>query len=229
MGRLIAFIGGVLVYLCVGAVLSVCVFLSVGWVKGYLNQEKITGLIAVIRGELSHATARHDEAIAATQQKSASFEELDQRRTTFTRHLELREQAVQNAIDQIAGERERLLKEKKSFEMLVSDYRKQIKDADEGREKKGYEDVRLIWENIKPKLAKELILKMIDADEKDEVVGILASMPIPKQAKIVSEFKSEDEQKKLDDILRRIREGGVAVTPSAAVAPEATIDASARP
>ena len=26
--------------------------------------------------------------------------------------------------------------------MLVSDYRKQIKDADEGREKKGYEDVR---------------------------------------------------------------------------------------
>ena len=87
----------------------------------------------------------------------------------------------------------------------------------------------LIWENIKPKLAKELILKMIDADEKEEVVGIFASMPIPKQAKIVSEFKTEDEQKKLDDILRRIREGGVAVTPTGALVPDNSTADKARP
>jgi hypothetical protein len=229
MGRLFSFVGGSLVYLCIGTVLSVCVFFSVAWVKGYLDREKISGLLAVIRGELSPATAKKDEPTAETQPKNLSFEELDQRRTTYTRHLELREQGLQNALDQLAGERERLLKEKKSFEMLVSDYRKQIKDADEGREKKGYEDVRLIWENIKPKQAKELILKMIDADKKDEVVGIFASMPIPKQAKIVSEFKTEDEQKKLDDILRMILEGGVAVTPAAPVAPDPAAAGNARP
>jgi len=171
----------------------------------------------------------NDEATTESQPKTLSFEELDQRRTTYTRNLELREQAVQNEKDQLAGERERLLRERKSLEMLVSDYRKQIKDADEGRVKKGYEDVRLIWENIKPKLAKELILKMIDADEKEEVVGIFASMPIPKQAKIVSEFKTEDEQKKLDDILRRIREGGVAVTPTGALVPDNSTADKARP
>jgi hypothetical protein len=220
MGRIVSFIAVCLLYLCVGTVLSVCVFFSVAWVKGYLDQDKIAGLIAVIRGELSPAMTKQDDTSVETQPKSLSFEELDQRRTTYTRHLELREQGLQNALDQLAGERERLLKEKKSFEMLVSDYRKQIKDADEGRVKKGYEDVRLIWENIKPKLAKELILKMIDADEKDEVVGIFASMPIPKQAKIVSEFKTEDEQKKLDDILRRIREGAVGVTPTGALPPD---------
>jgi hypothetical protein len=229
MSRLISFVGGCLVYLCIGTVLSVCVFFFMAWVKGYLDREKIAGLLAVIRGELSSATAKKDEPTAESQPKTLSFEELDQRRTTYTRHLELREQGLQNALAQLAGERERLLKEKKSFEMLVSDYRKQIKDADEGREKKGYEDVRLIWENIKPKQAKELILKMIDADEKDEVVGIFASMPIPKQAKIVSEFKTEDEQKKLDDILRRIREGGVTVTPSAPLSPDPAAAANARP
>jgi hypothetical protein len=229
MGRLVSFIAAFLVYLCVGTVLSVCVFVSVAWVKGYLDRDKIAGLIAVIRGELSHTMPNKGEEIVEAQPKSLSFEELDQRRTTYTRHLELREQGLQNALDQLAGERERLLREKKTFEMLVSDYRKQIKDADEGRVKKGYEDVRLIWENIKPKLAKELILKMIDADEKDEVVGIFASMPIPKQAKIVSEFKTEDEQKKLDDILRRIREGGVGVTPTGALTPDASASTNPRP
>ncbi len=229
MGRLFSFVGGCLMYLCIGTILSVFVFFSVAWVKGYLNSEKVAGVIAVLRGDISPATAKKDDATSEPQPKTLSFEELDQRRTTFTRHLELREQAVQNAIDQLTGERERLLKEKKSFEMLVSDYRKQIKDADAGRAKKGYEDVRLIWENIKPKLAKELILKMIDADEKQEVVGIFASMPIPKQAKIVSEFKSEDEQKKLDEILRMIREGAAAVTPTGALVPDNSTADKARP
>ncbi len=229
MGRLISFVGGCLMYLCIGTILSVCVFFSVAWVKGYLNSEKVAGVIAVLRGDISPAPATKADATSEPQSKTLSFEELDQRRTTFTRHLELREQAVQNAIDQLTGERERLLKEKKSFEMLVSDYRKQIKDADEGRAKKGYEDVRLIWENIKPKLAKELILKMIDADEKHEVVGIFASMPIPKQAKIVSEFKTEDEQKKLDEILRMIREGAAAVSPAGAIVPDNATAEKARP
>ncbi len=229
MGRLISFLGGCLMYLCVGTILSVCVFFAVAWVKGFLNPEKVANLIAVIRGELSPATNNKANAPTESQPKALSFEELDQRRTTYTRNLELREQAVQNEKDQLAGERERLLRERKSLEMLVSDYRKQIKDANEGREKKGYEDVRLIWENIKPKLAKELILKMIDADEKEEVVGIFASMPIPKQAKIVSEFKTEDEQKKLDDILRRIREGEVPATPTGALVPDNSTADKARP
>ena len=107
----------------------------------------------------------------------------------------------------------KLLKEKKTFELLVAEYRKQIADAEAGQVKKGQEDVRLIWENIKPKLAKELILKMIDADEKEQVVVILSAMPINKQSKIVSEFKSEDEQKKLDEIMRLIRQGPTKIAP----------------
>jgi hypothetical protein len=229
MGRLVSFLGGCLVYLCVGTILSVCVFFAVAWVKGYLNREKVAGLIAVMRGEISPTTATKDNMNTEYQPKALSFEELDQRRTTFTRHLELREQAVQNSKDQISGEQDRLLKEKKSFEMLVSDYRKQIKDADEGRVKKGYEDVRLIWENIKPKQAKELILKMIDADEKDEVVAIFSSMPVPKQGKIVQEFKEEEEVKKLDDILRRIREGGTGGTPNRSLAPDNPAADNTRP
>ena len=71
----------------------------------------------------------------------------------------------------------------------------------------GHENVRSIWENIKPKQAKEQILKMIEADEIKDVVTIFSAIPITKRAKIVAEFKSPEETKKLDDILRLIREG----------------------
>ena len=43
MGRLISFIGGCLMYLCIGTILSVSVFFAVAWVKGYLNREKVAG------------------------------------------------------------------------------------------------------------------------------------------------------------------------------------------
>ncbi len=65
----------------------------------------------------------------------------------------------------------------------------------------------MIWENIKPKQAKEQILKMLDNQEMNEVVTILSGMPIGKRAKIVGEFKTPEETEKLDEILRLIRCG----------------------
>ena len=55
--------------------------------------------------------------------------------------------------------------------------------------------MQLIWENIKPKQAKEQILQMIDSNEQDAVVAILTKMSISKQAKIIGEFKTPEESK----------------------------------
>ena len=71
----------------------------------------------------------------------------------------------------------------------------------------GRENVRTIWENIKPKQAKEQIMEMIDKQEMNEVVTIFVAMPIAKRAKIVSEFKTAEELQKLDEIMRLIRQG----------------------
>jgi hypothetical protein len=220
MGRILSALGGLIAYFCVGTILALVIIAGYAASQGYLDKQKVADMLAVARGATLSSAA---EKAADTKPKPAqmmSIEELDQRRTTMTRHLELREQSVQNALAQIASEREKLLKERQTFDMLVAAFRKEKEDTESQELAKGQEDTRAILENLKPKQAKELILRMIAADEKEEVVAILSAMPISKQVKIIGEFKTEDEQKKIDDILRLLRQGNGDAPPTSS--PDAT-------
>ena len=207
MGRLLSGLGSLIAYLCVGTVIAVLIIIGYAVSKGFLDKEKLNDMLLIARGATLSSVADKAAAVPAQAVQMLSVEERDQRSTTFTRHLELREQAVQNALEQISSEREKLLKDRQTFDLLVAAFRKEKETVENSQEAKGQEDARAILENIKPKLAKDLILKMIAADEKDEVVAILSGMPIGKQTKIVQEFKTDEEQRKLDDILRRVRQG----------------------
>ena len=95
------------------------------------------------------------------------------------------------------GEYDRL---KKGFEEFLTDKKNKVVLA-------GRENIQLIWENIKPKQAKEEILQMIESGEQNEVVAIMSGISIAKRARIIGEFKTEEESKKLAEILRLIRQG----------------------
>jgi hypothetical protein len=198
-------LGGLIAYLCVGTILAQVIIVGYAVARGHLDKQKLASILAVVRGATLSPGEQKPPEQPAKPTNMLSVEERDQRQTTLTRHLELREQAVKNAQEQIATERDKLLKERQTFDMLVIDFRKQKEEAENRNQARGEEDARAILENIKPKLAKDLILKMVEADEKDEVVAILSAMPITKQKKIIEQFR-EDELPKLDDIMRRIRE-----------------------
>jgi hypothetical protein len=224
MGRMLSMLGGLIAYFCVGTILAQLIIAGYAASQGFLDKQKMSDMLAVARGAKLASAA--DKA-ADSKPKSAqmmSIEEIDQRRTTMTRHLELREQSVQNYLAQIASEREKLLKERQTFDMLVAAFRKEKETTQNQELAKGQEDTRAILENLKPKQAKELILRMIAADEKEDVVAMLSAMPITRQVKIIGEFKTEDEQKKIDDILRLLRQGNGDAAPAALpdVAPAST-------
>ncbi|HJS07892.1 MAG TPA: hypothetical protein VJ809_09535 [Pirellulales bacterium] len=214
MGRMFSAFAGLVAYFCVGTILAQLIIAGYAASQGYLDKQKVSDMLALARGAKLASAADKTADAKAKPAQMMSIEELDQRRTTMTRHLELREQSVQNALAQIATEREKLLKERQTFDMLVADFRK-LKEATESQQlAKGQEDTRAILENLKPKQAKDLILRMIAADEKEEVVAMLSAMPISKQVKIIGEFKLEDEQRKIDDILRLLRQGNGDTTPA---------------
>jgi len=198
-------LGGLFVYLCIGTMLAQLIIVGYAVSRGHLDKQKLTDMLAVARGASLSSGEEASKDKAATSNSYESIEEMDQQRTTLTRHLELREQAVRNALEQIASERDKLLKERQTYDMLVAAFRKEKEETVDRNLKKGEEDVRLIWENTKPKFAKDLILGMIAADQKDAVVAIFSAMPVGKQAKIAMEFKDPDENKKLQEILEMIQ------------------------
>ena len=123
------------------------------------------------------------------------------------RDLELREQALDSGLQQIRAEQQKLADDKESYDRLRTAFDNQLKELNDGSQATGRENIRLIWENIKPKQAKEQILQMVQAGQQNDVVAIMSAMPISKRAKIIGEFKSEEESKKLQEILDLIRRG----------------------
>ncbi len=211
MGRLLRMLTAALVYLCVATVLTECLLVGYALTKGFLDKEKLTKMLAVAQGidaASTEATATSTDIIKpAETTEQPSVEEIETRRALQSRDLELREQALHTTADQLRSEQRKLADEKQNYDRLKTTFEKQLAELHTGAQATGRENIRLIWENIRPKQAKEQMLQMIAAGEQADVVAILSAMPIAKRAKIIGEFKTDEEAKKLEEILRLIREG----------------------
>lgn len=210
MGRLLGMLSAAFTYFCISTVLTLCLLLGYAFSKGFLEKDKVTKMIAVAQGIESPTVAGGNPADAikpSETQEQPSLEDIEKRRAVQVRNLELREQALQAGIERVKFEERKLSDEKEQYDQITNAFQKQLDELHSGALATGRENIRLIWENIKPKQAKEQILQMMQANEQDDVVAILSAMPIGKRAKIIGEFKTDDESKKLEVILDLIRRG----------------------
>jgi hypothetical protein len=209
MGRLLGKMTALFAYFCVATVIAQASAVAYLCATCRLDNEKVARLVDTLRGlepKPKPEEKKHDlEDPSLTEQPSLG--EREAARDLATRNLELREQAVKSGIDRVLYEKNALSEEKRRYEVIKSKFEEQLAAVREGALSTGRESVRLIWENIKPKQAKEQMLKMLDDNELNEVVTILTAMPIAKRAKIVSEFKTPEEADKLDKILNQILDG----------------------
>jgi dGTP triphosphohydrolase len=139
--------------------------------------------------------------------EQVSYEQIRETRAVKVRHLELREQALGQGLLQLGSEQRKLAEETKRQEQIVESFRQELADLQQGAAATGLENARLKLESLKPRQAKEQLVAMLDNDELDDVVTLLAGMTDSKAAKIMAEFKLEGEGEQLYEILRRIREG----------------------
>jgi hypothetical protein len=217
MGRLLGMLSAAVVYLCVATVITLVVMLGYAYTKGFIDKDKLNKMAAVAQGidtnptaptpPINAAGASAEIVKQADTHEQPSLDELEMRRAIQTRHLELREQAVQTQMEQLRADQSKLTDDKQTYDRQKAAFEKQLAALHDGAQAAGRDNIRIIWESIKPKQAKDQIIQMIDAREQDDVVAILTAMPVTKRAKIIGEFKSDEETKKLDDILDLIRQG----------------------
>jgi hypothetical protein len=209
MGRLISKLTHLIAYVCVATIvaqLSGIVYLRA---TGKLDNARLAKIADAVRGVEPTPPAAAPPAVAGdpSLQEEPSLAQRDEANDLAARNLELREQAVKTALDRVLYEKNTLVLEKDRYELIKRTFEEQLAALREGALSTGRESVRLIWENVKPKQAKEQILMMLEGRETNEVITILTAMPISKRAKIISEFKTQEETSKLDEILHLILEG----------------------
>ena len=205
--RMIRFLGALLAYFCIATVLAGVIGVSIGWSTGQLDQTKLARMAAVLEGIDLPAAAPTAAQQATPAPAVASIADREAARSSQFRLLELREQSLENRLKQVRFEKQNLDLEKKRFEYDKVGFERRLGADKLSTLAAASENARLLLESVKPKQSKELILKMLEAEEIEAVVSLLSAMPIAKRAKIAAEFKTEEETKKLDEILRRIRLG----------------------
>lgn len=207
--RLIGVTSTLLAAICVATVAAQAILLGYLWSRGKLTERTVTRAIAAANGvELpgaSSATVRSDQPPEDAEQPS--LDELARARAVHSRDIELREQSLGDNLAMVKSEYAKLIDEKDRYERIKAAFRAQLDTLREGTLANNRETARQILETIKPKQAKDQILRMVKDGQLNDVVLILSQMPGGRRAKVIQEFKTDAEAETLAEILKLVREG----------------------
>lgn len=207
MKRVLGALGSLLAWFCVATVIAQCVMLFLASHKFHLDRARWMQVVAAAYGIDAPPPQAGAAAKASDGAESPSYDDVIERRALKSRNIELRQQALREGLDQLRTDQKKLAEESLRIKRIRDSFETELASVRNEAASAGIDDVRRSLETIKPKQAKEQILKMLAEKKLDQVVLILAAMPDGKRAKIFGEFKTADEADKLSAILRRIREG----------------------
>lgn len=209
MGKLLGILGAAVAYFCIGTVVALAIIVGVFIHQTQLNRDKWTRMLAAAYGVEMPAEKTPSENVAQPQTppEQPAFEEVLDRRARAIRDIELREQTLYTLRRDMRQQQQMLAEETKRLKQLREKFENELAEMRDGALAAGLDEVRRTLENIKPKQAKEQILKMLNDDRLDEVVELFSQMSDAKRAKIVAEFKTPEEADQLSRILKRIRDG----------------------
>ena len=195
-------------YFCAATLLAQLIIVVYLWATWELNREKVIQMLAIAQGiDLFAAQEDAQTEEGEIPPEEPSYQDWIDRRATMFRDVELREQALQNALARLKTDQQQLAQNRKTFEQLQASFQSELLALQEDAEVEGRQTVARILESIKPKQAKDQLLEMLDNDEIDEVVILLRDMTDSKRAKIITEFKTPEENEKIAEVLRLIRQG----------------------
>ncbi len=204
----------------VGTLIAQSMIFAYVWKSWNMNDDKVTQMMAIARGREMVAVAREElrrqEEIAPEQ---PSFEEIIQVRAGKNRNMELREQALDLGVAELRTQQNKQNRESASFKDTRGAFEKKLAELQQFEESNGLQENIVMLQNMKPEQAKIQLIRIYESGQVDQAVMLVAGMEAMKRKKITGVFVSEDDEKILEDILRRIRLG----TPVALLA-EQTLD-----
>lgn len=221
----------VLSFLAVVHLLAIAIFLAWLWRSERLDTSRIEGireLLAITIPEAEHAVQEASMIEAADRQQQiddarrddpplASRTELD----ILSRQDRLHQRALRRLEDeqnqratQLREQFDRLEVERDAFEQRVADWETATAADRERKTDAQFAQMIKLYESLRPALAKDKIVELVRIGKTDQAVTYLDAMNPRFAGKILTEFKTEDENRLATELLERIRMFGAEVEPT---------------
>ena len=226
MGSVIKMATSVALYMCLATLISQAAVVGYLWTSGTLSRHKARQIADVMAGvdmisaDMAKSAGQLDEL---TQQ--VSFEDIVQHRVAKSLDLDLREQAVGKGLTDLRALATQLEEDTRRFDVRREAFNDNLTRLEDGAKGNAINEVRLTLEALRPRQAKDQMIRMLEDDQMEAVVTIIKGMTLDKRKKLLAEFKVADEPDKLAEILKQILHG----VPETTVIEQAKNDPSISP
>ena len=226
MGSVIKMATSVALYMCLATLISQAAVVGYLWSCGTLSRHKARQIADVMAGvdmisaDMAKSAGQLDEL---TQQ--VSFEDIVQHRVAKSLDLDLREQAVGKGLTDLRALATQLEEDTRRFDVRREAFNDNLTRLEDGAKGIAIIEVRLTLEALRPRQAKDQMIRMLEDDQMEAVVTIIKGMTLDKRKKLLAEFKVADEPDKLAEILKQILHG----VPETTVIEQAKNDPSISP
>lgn len=211
--KFLSMIGSAFAYFAIATVIALVVIVAMLWQKGALSDERVYRMWAALHGveiPVKQAAASKEKV----EVEVPSYDDILNKRTLSSLDLNLRESAIGHSLDELRTVQMKVQTERERFDKLVTSFDNRVKQLEDIATDEAITETQRTIEALPPKQAKQQLLKMLDEKQIegepkpiDAVVSIVKAMPIEKRRKILSEFKSGEEEEKLAEILKEILRG----------------------
>ena len=208
---LVRMAGAFFAYLCVATVLAQVICVAIFANSGTFTKDRFYSLMAIVYGideDAIREEVKNEDEPEEDNEEPDMQQIIDER---AQRHLALdfRMQALDTGIENLRNMQSRLMEERRRYDQLKQGFDQRLKALEDGVLDEAIVEVQRTLEALDPRQAKEQILMMLERDDEAmiDVVKIVKAMSTDKRKKIMGEFRSEEEQQKLADILDEIRRG----------------------
>ena len=202
IGRMLRSSGALIVYLCVGTVMAQAVLAGYVASSWDLNRDKLIQILAIARG--IDLFAIHDEArreLEDISREQVSYDQILKERALRIRNLELREQALKQALGRLASDEIMLLEKTKQLQLVTDNFELRVKTLTDEAATTGMNDLVNHIAGLKAPQSKSLLQMMLEKEEMEKAVFVLKNLPFDKSAKIIAEFKNDQELEQLYPVL----------------------------
>lgn len=214
IGKLFRLGWGLIVYGSIATVLSLAIVVGLFLMKhGFSRDEAFEVLTVLYKIDTEAIEEKYAGLALQPTSEQVSFEEVVHARLEANLDLDLRQQALDLALRDLRGLQSDVLTRQARLDQQSNAFDQRLAELEETFEQQAILELEQTLQAIQPRQAKEQLLLMLDdsvlprEDSMLVVVAVLKAMPLDKRKRILEEFKSEEEQQRLRDILRQIRLG----------------------
>ncbi len=202
IGRMLRSSGALIVYFCVGTVITQAVLAGYVASSWGLNRDKLVQILAIARG--IDLFAIHDKAreeLEEVSREQVSYAQILKDRALRIRNLELREQTLKQSLGRLASDEIALSEKTKHFQSVADNFDLRLKTLTDEAATAGMSDLVNHIVGLKAPQSKKLLQMMLDKEQMERAVFVLKNLPFDKSSKIIAEFKTDRELDELYPVL----------------------------